>query len=119
MEYFYYPVDKKTSFIEHTVKKFFQLCEKIDAGNFYIACAMGLHRTDIALCCYWIFHGADKGLPAPEIRGYRMADGHDVDKIMRVVNAFYQYVTEMSGEPPLSPETLTQRKKIITERAKE
>lgn len=118
MEYFYYPVDKKTSFIEHTVKKFPQLCKKIDAGNFYIACAMGLHRTDIALCCYWIFYGADKGLPAPEIRGYRMADGHDVDKIMRVVNAFYQYVTEMKGEPPFSQETLTYRKKIITERAK-
>lgn len=118
MEYFYYPVDKKTSFIEHTVKRFPQLCEKIDAGNFYIACAMGLHRTDIALCCYWIFYGADKGLPAPETRGYRMSDGHDVDKIMRVVNAFYQYVTEMKGEPPFSPETLTNRKKIITERAK-
>lgn len=118
MEYFYYPVDKKTSFIEHTVKRFPQLCEKIDAGNFYIACAMGLHRTDIALCCYWIFYGADKGLPAPEIRGYRMADGHDVDKIMRVVNAFYRYVTEEKGEPPFSPETLTQRKKIITERAR-
>lgn len=118
MEYFYYPVDKKTSFIEYTVKKFPQLCEKIDAGNFYIACAMGLHRTDIALCCYWIFYGADKGLPAPEIRGYRMADGHDVDKIMRVVNAFYRYVTDMNGKPPFSPVTLAHRKKIITERAK-
>ena len=94
------------------------MCEKIDAGNFYIACAMGLHRTDIALCCYWIFYGADKGLPAPEIRGYRMADGHDVDKIMRVVNAFYRYVTETKGEAPFPPETLNRRKKIITERAK-
>lgn len=118
MEYFYYPVDKKTSFIEHTVRKFPQLCEKIDAGNFYIACAKGVHRTDIALCCYWIFYGADKGLPAPEIRGYRMADGHDVDKIMRVVNAFYRYVTETKGEAPSPPETLNRRKKIITERAK-
>lgn len=118
MEYFYYPVDKNTSFIEHTVKLFPLLCEKIDAGNFYIACAMGLHRTDIALCCYWIFHGANKGLPAPEIRGYRMADGHDVDKIMRVVNTFYRYVTEMNGELPFPPETLTHRKKIIKERAK-
>lgn len=45
MEYLYNPIDKKTSFIEHTVKKFPQLCQKIDAGNFYIACAMGLHRT--------------------------------------------------------------------------
>lgn len=118
MEYLYYPVDKQTSFIEHTVKKFPQLCEKIDSGNFYIACAMGLHRTDIALCCYWIFYGADKGLPAPEIRGYRKADGHDVDKIMRVVNAFYQYVTEMKGESPFSSETLTYRKKVLMERAK-
>lgn len=118
IEYFYYPVDKKTSLIEQTVKRFPQLCEKIDAGNFYIACAMGLHRTDIALCCYWIFYGADKGLPAPEIRGYRMADGHNVDKIMRLVNAFYRYMTYMNGEPPFPQETLNQRKKIITEKAK-
>lgn len=118
IEYFYYPVDKKLSLIDQMVRLFPKLCEKIDAGNFYIACAMGLHRTDIALCCYWIFHGADKGLPAPEIRGYRMADGHDVDKIMRVVNAFYKYVTSEKGEPPFSQEILVKRKKIIANRAK-
>lgn len=118
MDYFYYPVDKTASCIETIVERFPQLCEKIDAGNFYIACAMGLHRTDIALSCYWIFYGADRGLPAPEIRGYRMADGHDVDKIMRVVNAFYKYMSSLKGEPPFPQEILSRRKKIITERAR-
>lgn len=118
IEYYYYPVDKKASFIENIVRGFPEFCKKIDAGNFYIACAMGLHRTDIALCCYWMFYGADKGLPAPEIHGYKMTDGHDVDKIMRVVNTFYKLSTQINGVPPFPIETLTQRKRIITERAR-
>lgn len=118
MEYFHYPVDLEASSIEHAVKMFPQLCERIDAGNFYISCAMGLHRTDIALCCYWIFHGATKGMSAPKIRGYRATDGHDVNKIMRVVNAFYKCMSAMTGEAPFTLETLNRRKKIITEKAR-
>ena len=49
-------------------------CEKIDNGDFYIACAMGLHRTDIALCTYWVFYAADKGIAPPPIRGYRQEE---------------------------------------------
>lgn len=117
IEYFHYPIDTKAALIELSVKRFPVLCKIIDAGNFYIACAMGLHRTDIALSCYWIFHGAEKGLPPPEIRGYRMSDGHDVDKIMRVANALYKKFTEMTGSPPFPLETLNRRKRIIKEMA--
>ena len=118
MKYFHYPIDLEASSIEHAVKYFPQLCEIIDAGNFYISCAMGLHRTAIALCCYWIFYGASKGMSAPDIRGYREKDGHDVNKIMRVVNAFYKCMSAMTGEAPFTLETLNRRKKIITEKAR-
>jgi len=53
LEYFHYPVDNHARTIDQMVEYFPQLCEKIDQGDFYIACAMGLHRTDIALCTYW------------------------------------------------------------------
>ena len=41
------------------LQEFFSI---IDNGNFYIACAMGLHRTDLALTIYWVFHGANNGI---------------------------------------------------------
>ncbi len=40
----------KNMMIESMVKLFPEFCKRIDRGGFYIACAMGLHRTDIALC---------------------------------------------------------------------
>ena len=48
MEYFYYPVDNRADVVESMVALFPEFCERIDRGGFYIACAMGLHRTDIA-----------------------------------------------------------------------
>lgn len=113
MEYFHYPVDNKAQYIEDMVRLFPELCRIIDAGGFYIACAMGLHRTDIALCCYWMFYAADRGAEPPEIRGYRKATGHETDKIMRVLNAFYRYVTETEGRQLIPPETFKERKKTI------
>ena len=95
------------------VDLFPKLCDKIDAGNFYIACAMGLHRTDIALSCYWVFHGADKGLEPLVIRGYRQEDGHTTEKIMRVLNAMYKEFEHRNGQTPISQKVFNERKKII------
>ena len=54
VDYFHYPIDNDRETIAKMVEMFPTLCEKIDKGDFYIACAMGLHRTDIALCTYWV-----------------------------------------------------------------
>lgn len=68
LKYFHYPVDNHTRTIAQMVELFQQFCEQIDRGDFYIACAMGLHRTDIALCTYWVFYAADKGIaPHPSV----------------------------------------------------
>ena len=63
MLYFHYTVDTTTETIAQMVDLFPQFCQLIDAGDFYIACAMGLHRTDIALNAYWLFHAADQRRP--------------------------------------------------------
>lgn len=68
MEYFYYPVDNHADMIRSMVDLFPELCRRIDRGCFYIACAMGLHRTDIALCTYWVFYGADREIEPPVLR---------------------------------------------------
>lgn len=116
--YFHYPVDNAAGCIDFMITLLPQFCEAIDRGEFYIACAMGLHRTDIALCTYWIFYGADKGIAPPPIRGYRQEDGHNTNKIMRVLNAMYARMTEINGAEPMPAEVFKERKKIINELSK-
>lgn len=118
VDYFHYPIDNDRETIAKMVELFPVFCEKIDRGNFYIACAMGLHRTDIALCTYWVFYAADKGIVPPEIRGYRIADGHDTGKIMRILNALYKYWTVQNGKEPMPIALFRERKEIINELSK-
>lgn len=118
MEYFHYPVDNKAECIESMVNLMPEFCKYIDEENFYIACAMGLHRTDIALCIYWIFYAADKGIAPPPIRGYRQEDGHNTNKIMRVVNSIYKFMTERDGVEPMPPEVFKERKNVINNLSK-
>lgn len=116
--YFHYPVDNDSAVIDSMIELFPKLCEIIDGGEFYIACAMGLHRTDIALCAYWVFHAADNGLEPPLIRGYRQEDGHNTTKIIRVLNAIYTKMTEVNGMEPMLTEVFKERKSIIKQQSK-
>lgn len=117
MQYFHYPVDASAEAIAQMVELFEQFCQLMDAGDFYIACAMGLHRTDIALCAYWVFYGANHGLEPPFIRGYRKEDGHSTNKIMRVLNALYAAFTERNGVEPMPQQIFKERKTIISQQA--
>lgn len=114
MRYFHYPVDTSAEAIVQMVELFPQFCQLIDAGDFYIACAMGLHRTDIALNAYWLFHGADEGMEPPRICGYRQEDGHTTDKLNRVLNALYVAFTERNGTEPMPQQIFKERKVCIT-----
>lgn len=114
--YFHYSVSYEE--VEQMVRLFPEFCRLIDNGRFYIACAMGLHRTDIALCTYWMFYAADKGIAPPEIRGYRKADGHTTSKIMRILNALFKYWTEQNGKEPIPVDVFRERKEIINELSK-
>lgn len=118
MTYFHYPVDNKCNSIDRMVTMFDDLCRHIDAGNFYIACAMGLHRTDIALCTYWVFYAADKGMEPPQIIGYSKESGHDTCKINRVLNRIYSYLTEKDGKEPMPAPEFKRRKEIIKQSSK-
>lgn len=116
--YFHYPVAYDEESIAEMVKLFPELCRLIDRGRFYIACAMGLHRTDIALCTYWMFYAADKGITPPPIRGYRRDKGMNTNKIMRILNAIYKYRTIHEGVEPMSEEVFVERKNVINELSK-
>ena len=79
---------------------------------------MGLHRTDIALCTYWVFYGADRGIEPLALCGYLKKTGHDTSKILRVLNAFYDRITEESGKEPMSVEEFKYRKQVIRDQNK-
>lgn len=118
VDYFHYPIAPDRETITKMVELFPEFCQRIDQGSFYIACAMGLHRTDIALCTYWVFYAADKGIAPPPIRGYRLEDGRDTDKIMRVLNAFYRFKSEKEGKDPMPIVVFKERKRVIDELSK-
>lgn len=119
LRYFHFPVHKRGQSAPQMVALFEEFCEIIDGGDFYIACAQGLHRTDIALCTYWMFHGADNGCPQPDLRGYLESEGKDIDKIYQTLNAFYRCKTEHDGVPPIPEAVFKERKQLIKESWKE
>ena len=115
ISYFWYPVANEDVLIAKMVELFPDLCRLIDNERFYIACAMGLHRTDIALCTYWVFHAADKGMAPPPLCDYRKDKGHTTGKIMRILNAMYKYMTKKNGAEPIPETVFRGRKEIIKE----
>ena len=113
IEYYHYPIAHDDESIRRMVEGFPEFCRLIDEGRFYIACAMGLHRTDIALCLYWVFYGADHGLPLPERRGYIRETGHNCSKIIRMLDHVYEAMYEAKGYKPISEELFIERKQQI------
>ncbi len=115
VHFFHYPVDNDRETIVSMVEKFPDFCQLIDDGDFYIACAMGLHRTDTALFTYWMFYAADHGKAQPELHGYLREKGLTTDKMMRIINAFYKADTEKYGKEIIPEDVFKARKKMIAE----
>ena len=115
VSYYHYPVVRGGKLENEMADYLPELCALIDKGHFYIACAHGLHRTDIALCLYWVFYAADKGIAPPPICGYREDKGLDTHKIMHALNVVYEYMAHRDGKEPMPIETFRKRKEIIKE----
>ena len=118
ISYFKFPVAYEEEWIVKMIDLFPEFCRLIDNGRFYIACAMGLHRTDIALCTYWVFYAADKGFAPPPICGYRKDKGLTTNNIMRMLNAVYSYLKEKNCVEPIPEIVFHERKEIIKELSK-
>ena len=117
IRYFAFPMDSHSvpnEVISSRLQEFFEL---IDNGDFYIACAMGLHRTDMALSIYWMFHGVDNGMNPPILRGH-IVDGELVldrlnNKVFRRLNSLYAYLMNNNVIPVPDRETFAQRKRDL------
>lgn len=71
LEYFHIPIDKSGTDVHEIISALPELFKRLDKGCFYMACAMGLHRTDIALALYYVFHPSVDYSDVPEMRGHR------------------------------------------------
>lgn len=119
IRYFAFPMDSHSvpnEVISSRLQEFFEL---IDNGDFYIACAMGLHRTDMALSIYWMFHGADNGMKPPILRGH-VVNGEIVldrlnNKVFRRLNSLYAYLMANNIISVPDCETFAQRKRDLVE----
>lgn len=114
IRYFAFPMDSHSvpnEVISSRLQEFFEL---IDNGDFYIACAMGLHRTDMALSIYWMFHGVDNGMNPPILRGHIVDRELVLDrlnnKVFRRLNSLYAYLMDNNVIHIPNRETFAQRK---------
>ena len=117
IRYFAFPMDSHSVPNEATAPRLREFFELVDNGDFYIACAMGLHRTDMALSVYWMFHGADIGINPPILKGH-IENGNLVldrlnNKVFRRLNSLYDYLIENNIVQVPDRETFTQRKRDL------
>lgn len=71
LEYYSLPIDSKNTDVHQIIASLPLLFELMDKGDFYIACAMGRHRTDIAIALYYVMHPSVPFDEVPEMKGHR------------------------------------------------
>ena len=71
LEYHNIPIDSRNTDVHQIIASLPQLFKLMDRGDFYMACAMGRHRTDIAIALYYVFHLSVPYEEVPEMKGHR------------------------------------------------
>jgi len=89
--YLHFPVDQAHTSDEKIIQNLPLLIETINQGGFYIACAMGLHRTDIALALCWLFN--PKAQEPPILHGHHRNGIFRFEDIYRRANSVYRSLT--------------------------
>ena len=93
LEYFHFPIDRSRTPDAIIIAKLPDFIRIISNGGFYISCALGLHRTDIALSLYYLFN--PKAQEPPVLYGQIKEDGTlKYDDIFQRVGSVYHYLTE-------------------------
>ena len=95
MEYHSIPIDSKATDVHQIIASLPVLFELMDRGNFFMACAMGRHRTDIALALYYVFHPTVPVDEVPEMKGHRNVESKvfRYDDIAARLNSVMKHMT--------------------------
>ena len=90
--YFHIPIDSKTISDREIINNLPVLFEILEKGNFYIACAQGKHRTDIAIALNYLFNPKYKGEP-PVMYGHVENGKMRIQDIFTRANSIYKELT--------------------------
>lgn len=116
LSYFHCPIDKANMSDIELLNALPRLFELMDNHNCYISCQQGMHRTDIALAIYYMFHDIDF---IPELRGHKKNGHLRCDDIMRRVNSLYAAMTleikKALGIPEYDDNLFSARRKALLE----
>ena len=115
-QYFNFPVDQSYTFDEEVLRNLPLLIKTIDQGGFYLACALGLHRTDIALTLCWLF--VPQAQEPPILYGHHREGTFKCEDIYRRANSLYRALTQEDkdrlGWDEVFDKGFEQRKKLLT-----
>ena len=95
LEYHSLPIDSRNTDVHQIIASLPLLFELMDKGGFYIACAMGRHRTDIAIALYYVMHPSVPFEEVPEMRGHRYVEKKEFrcDDIAARLNSIIKAIT--------------------------
>ena len=95
LEYHSLPIDSRNMDVHQIINSLPLLFELMDKGSFYIACAMGRHRTDIAIALYYVMHPSVPFEEVPEMRGHRYVEKKEFrcDDIAARLNSIIKAIT--------------------------
>lgn len=71
LEYHNIPIDSRNTDVHQIIASLPTLFSLMDRGDFYISCAMGRHRTDIAIALYYVLHPSVPFEYVPKMKGHR------------------------------------------------
>lgn len=117
LEFHHIPMDSYNTPTKTIIDSLPKLFGLLDRGEFYIACAMGRHRTDIAIATYYVFHPTVPFENVPEMRGHRKDGKFRNDDIARRLNNIMRSLTSEDmmklGLPVDYEEKFVRRKKHL------
>lgn len=119
LEYYNLPIDGRKTDVHQIIGSLPLLFELMDKGGFYIACAMGRHRTDIAIALYYVMHPSVPFEEVPEMRGHRYVEkkkfrcDHIAARLNSIVKAITSDELAMLGLPADYEAEFLRRKKHL------
>lgn len=91
-KFYHIPIDSKIVSDREIINSLPILFERMEKGNFYIACAQGKHRTDIAIALNYLFNPKYKGEP-PVMYGHVENGKMRIQDIFTRANSIYKELT--------------------------
>lgn len=113
LEYYRFPIDSSSLPDEKIIENLPKLFKVLNTKNYYIACAQGLHRTDIALALNYVFNPEAK--EPPDLIGHIRGNKLKTDDINRRLNSIFKNLSQETlkdfGWSEYTQEIFTKRKK--------